>query len=360
MTGSSRQKEKPVRKLPVRGSTDTRAQADFWKRDPDVIKRFLGVRPNYEQLSAEVEYILRKRVTERGMETASITSRAKTLDSFLEKLHRKPYEKPFEEITDIAGVRTVCLYRSDISMIAEIIHANFEVIEDVDKLDDLAVDRFGYGARHFVVRLNKSSYGARYDDLKKLVCEVQVRTVVQDAWAIVQHHMVYKRESQVPSQLKRKLNSLSGLFETVDDQFERIREERDAYLLSVRDSAGTPATFLENELNLDSFKEYLAWAFPGRATESWEGQASMVLDGLKGAGHKTLRDVHHIVNQTEPKLKAFFQKFGNDMTKAKDGTIPSNWEPALALAFTSPDWKKLILWHPWDEKIEPYRNSPSA
>jgi putative GTP pyrophosphokinase len=148
------------------------------------------------------------------------------------------------------------LYRSDIAKVADIIRAEFVVAEDVDKLDELGVDQFGYGARHFIVRLGKTSSGARYDDLKQLPCEVQVRTVVQDSWAIIQHHMVYKRESQVPTQLQRKLNSLAGLFETVDDQFERIREEREAYLVEMRGSTEA-STFLENEPNLDSFKEYL-------------------------------------------------------------------------------------------------------
>lgn len=157
------------------------------------------MRRDYEQLCAEVEYILRKRIADRGIETSSITSRAKTLNSFLEKLQRKHYESPFEQLTDLAGARVVCLYRSDIAKVADIIRAEFVVAEDVDKLDELGVDQFGYGARHFIVRLGKTSSGARYDDLKNLPCEVQIRTVVQDAWAIIQHHMVYKRESQVPT-----------------------------------------------------------------------------------------------------------------------------------------------------------------
>jgi ppGpp synthetase/RelA/SpoT-type nucleotidyltranferase len=61
----------------------------------------------------------------------------------------------------------------------------------------------------------------RYDDLKKLVCEIQVRTVLQDAWAIIDHHLSYKQESDVPKILRRKLNSLAGLVETAHDQFDQ-------------------------------------------------------------------------------------------------------------------------------------------
>jgi len=261
-----------------------RTPDDIWQRNPEVIKEFLQVRRDYEQLCAEVEYILRKRITDQAIETSAITSRAKTLNSFLEKLQRKQYDRPFDELTDLAGVRVVCLYRSDIAKVADIIRSEFAIAEDVDKLDELRVDQFGYGARHFIVRLGKTSSGARYDALKQLPCEVQVRTVVQDAWAIIQHHMVYKRESQVPKQLQRKLNSLAGLFETVDDQFERIREERETYLAEVRGSTAKPNAFLEHELNLDSFKEYLKWNFPDRAVEAFDGQTRLVLDALLASG----------------------------------------------------------------------------
>lgn len=276
--------------------------------------------------------------------TSAITSRAKTLYSFLEKLQRKQYESPFDELTDLAGVRVVCLYRSDIEKVAEIIRSEFVIAEDVDKLDELRVDQFGYGARHFIVRLGKTSSGARYDDLKQLPCEVQVRTVVQDAWAIIEHHLVYKRESQVPTQLQRKLNSLAGLFETVDDQFEHIREEREAYLAEVRGSVAKPGTFLEHELNLDSFKEYLKWSFPDRAIEEFDGHALIVLDGLRAAEYRTLRDLDALLKKTATERDAFYKKLGHAAMRAADGSLPSAGQAATALALTAPNWKELIPW----------------
>jgi ppGpp synthetase/RelA/SpoT-type nucleotidyltranferase len=302
--------------------------------------------------------ILRKRILDRGIETSLISSRTKTLNSFLEKLQRKNYDKPFEQLTDFAGVRVVCLYRGDLAKVAEVIREEFVVVEDVDKVDELGADQFGYGARHYILQLGKSSSGARYDDLKKLVCEVQVRTVVQDAWAIIQHHIVYKRESQVPTQLQRKLNSLAGLFETVDDQFERIRSERDAYVVDVRQSAGAPDAFLENELNLDSFKEYLTWAFPGRGLEAYQGQGQLCLDGLLVAGYKTLLDVHRIVGETDTARKELIRELGERIPRPDDGSVPANVEVALALALTSPTWEGLIPWRStWVDTIRKYRTT---
>jgi len=167
--------------------------------------------------------------------------------------------------------------------------------------------------------------------------------------------MVYKRESQVPTQLQRKLNSLAGLFETVDDQFERIRVERESYLAEVRESAGRTSTFLENELNLDSFKEYLKWRFPVRAVESWDGQARMVLDGLLSAGYKTLGDAERVLKQTSGQREAMGKALGNWIKLAADGTVPSNLEPALALVVSAPEWEKLIPWGPLEDIIREHR-----
>lgn len=291
---------------------------------------------------------MRKKIAHAGIETSTITSRAKTLNSFLEKLQRKGYESPFEELTDLAGARVVCLYRADSDKVAGIIRSEFMVDEEVDKLDELGADQFGYGARHFIVRLGKASSGARYDDLKALQCEVQVRTVVQDAWAIIQHHMVYKRESQVPTQLQRKLNSLAGLFETVDDQFERIREEREAYIVEVRDSTSEPGAFLENELNLDSFEEYLKWKFPRRPIESWEGQARLVLDVLLKK-YKVLREVDKIILKTMDARSAVFKEF--KYIKTREGKIPSALEAALAFTLEVPDTENQIPWNDDDASV---------
>jgi ppGpp synthetase/RelA/SpoT-type nucleotidyltranferase len=358
MAGTIRYKKKLSGADTLKTQGLSRTPDDIWLQNPEIIRRFLEVRRDYEHLCAEVEYILRKKIADQGIETSSITSRAKTLNSFLDKLQRKHYDDPFEQVTDLAGTRVVCLYHSDIAKVAKIIHTEFVVAEDKDKIDELGANKFGYGARHFIVRLGKSSSGARYDDLKKFACEVQVRTVVQDAWAIIQHHMVYKRESQMPTHLQRKLNSLAGLFETVDDSFERIREEREAYLKKVRDSADKPVTFLKNEFNLDSFKEYLKWSYPNRAIESWDGQARKVFDGIVNAGYKTLRDVDSIVKKTAAIRDDIIKEFGDNIIKAADGTIPSSIEPAIALSLWEPDGESLLSWDPLKAKIiKKYRMS---
>jgi hypothetical protein len=66
-------------------SSSGKPMHDIWQKNPEIVQRFIELRPDYEQLCAEVQYTLRKRITEGGIEVSTITARAKTLNSFLEK-----------------------------------------------------------------------------------------------------------------------------------------------------------------------------------------------------------------------------------------------------------------------------------
>ena len=104
--------KKREKNIPPRMS---RRVSELWRKRPDTIRAFLDRRPDYEQLSTEIAYILKKRLAAHEIETSSVLWRAKTLNSFLEKLIRKTYVDPMAEITDLGGVRIVCLYISDVN-----------------------------------------------------------------------------------------------------------------------------------------------------------------------------------------------------------------------------------------------------
>ena len=321
----------------------TKNTRDLWSETPDLVRRFLELRPDYEQLCNEVAYVLRKRLKEKGVMVASITSRAKTLNSYLEKLKRKTYQDPLNEITDFAGTRVVCLYVDDLEIIQRVIEDEFQIIEAIDKVEEKDPDQFGYLARHFIVRLGDGSSGARYDDLKQLCCEIQTRTVLQDAWAIIQHHLAYKRESQIPNAVQRKLNSLAGLFETADDQFQRVRAEREKYIHGLQDTTKTEDKFLSAELNLDSFTAFLERTFPDRPNELWGGQDEFVFDRI------------HDKLMTLANLSALIQKHEHAVFSALErideieGKTPANVIPFLAYFFEyKPDPEEYGIALNWD------------
>jgi len=272
----------------------------FWSGKANVIRAFLEVRPLYEKLAGEVAYILERTLRTTHAEIAAVTSRAKTLDSFCAKAIRKGYKAPLSEINDIAGVRVVYLYQAQRHLIEKTIAGEFEVTEKIDKVAEADAESFGYGALHYLVRLGKAAKGARYDELNDMTCEIQVRTILQDAWAVVAHHLSYKQESDVPKGLRRKLNALSAVFENADDQFARLREERVAYKARVEEKAEKDeGSILRQDLNLDNLVAYLNWKLQGRR-ESRSDIVMELLSEARSVGYAKVSQLDDCLERTMP------------------------------------------------------------
>ena len=284
----------------------------FWRENPEAVKRFIEQQPDYEKLCAEVAYILNRELNKAGVEFSNITCRAKSLNSFLEKIQRKSYRDPIAEITDFAGVRVVCLYIDDLKKLENVISEHFEIVEKIDKLTDRKADHFGYGAIHFVARLGKNASGARYDDLKNLVCEIQTRTVLQDAWAIIDQHLVYKNESNIPTVLRSRLNLLAGNFQSADEKFSDLRAEREEYLKEVEDSKINSEQFLENELNLDSFVRYAHWKFSELPIGTQLLDVPFYLNPLAEMNLRKLADLDETVNRGAAAYESYLRENGRD------------------------------------------------
>ena len=313
-----------------------------WEEHSDLIREFSVLEESHKQLASEISYILDKEVKSKEIKVAHISYRAKELSSFLEKIDRKTYVNPINEIVDLSGVRLVYLYTSDINRIKDIIESRFEILETVDQQEQYEHDQFGYSALHYVVRLGSNHLGARYDDLKDLKCEIQVRTILQDAWSIVSHHLLYKRESQIPSVLKRKIHSLSGLFETADDQFDNIKKAQEKYLQEIDESLSQHN--LNQELNSDSVYEYMKWKFPDIHLEGYAGHLRYLVSEIS---LKTLTELDNLLEKTKP----FFSKISDHMGK--------NYSAGAILAYTyamkDEEWVKRDDYY--DEELDEMINS---
>jgi putative GTP pyrophosphokinase len=321
-------------------STDSVELAKTWAESPTIIKGFLDIRPHYEQLCDEVAYILRKHLNSRNIEYSAIISRSKTLSSFVEKLSRKQYADPLNDIADLAGVRIVYLYKSDGPAIEKLIKDDFEIVERVDKLKEQEPDRFGYGAVHYVVRLGNKSSGARYDDLKGLICEIQVRTVFQDAWAILNHHLSYKQESDVPNDLKREIHMLSASMEAADLTFDRVRAQRKTYERKIKAKVKRGKEFLDEDLNLDTFTIFLNWKFPSLPIGN--RKLSRVLDALVRHGYKSLSDLDRLLERTKKARAAI---------TIETETVFAAGEVARAIALERPAYRNEEAWNEGRRKL---------
>lgn len=130
-----------------------------------------------------------------------------------------------DHVTDLIGLRVVCLYEDDIEKVRACLSEHFEVVDITDKIAQLEKTEgsFGYKGLHLDLRLNADrkilpEY-AVYGDFR---FEVQIRTIIQDSWSVLDHKIKYKKS--IPNPLKRRINTLAALFELADREFREIRE----------------------------------------------------------------------------------------------------------------------------------------
>lgn len=168
---------------------------------------------------------------------SKIEGRVKERDECVKKFSRKYRTKLenddkgyqiIDHITDIIGVRVVCLYEDDIEKIKELLCAHFDVIDITDKIAQIenTENSFGYKGLHLDLRLNKMRKDLpEYSKFVDFGFEVQIRTIIQDSWSVLDHKIKYKKS--VPNNLKRRINSLAALFEVADREFREIRNATD-------------------------------------------------------------------------------------------------------------------------------------
>lgn len=135
------------------------------------------------------------------------------------------------QIMDLAGVRIVTYLLEDIPEVSTIVKDLFEVIAEhsEDKLDLLGADRIGYLSVHYIIQLKGEKLTASETVFSGLRCEVQIRTVLQDAWAQIFHDRQYKTglSTAVPSNLLRRTNLLAGNLESLDYEINSLVGEYD-------------------------------------------------------------------------------------------------------------------------------------
>lgn len=260
------------------------------------LRRFYnGKYPLYKQLIEEVENILSNSIKRSKMKISIIESRVKDFESFYYKIIRKETTgDPFENIEDIAGVRVICLYRSDLEKTEQLIRDIFEVIH-ADLLHKRVKSLFRYMSDHYVVRLPERLSGERYDAIKLLKCEIQVRTVSMHAWATISHHLDYKQEVDIPSKLKNDFYALSGVLYVADSLFEQIREAREKSIRTLTRSIKLNQFSLDEEMNLDSLKAYLIWKLRERR-QVGNRDVSILLSELSSAQINSFRKLDEVLN----------------------------------------------------------------
>ncbi len=207
------------------------------------MKEFADTRLLYENFAFNIRELLISLLEDEGIRFQEISHQVKDLDKLNEKLERKRTAgksyKHIRDIPDLARVRIILYFKDDIDKVIGLVEKEFRFFhqESLDKekffLDQ--PDKFGYLSKHRVVCLNeKRNCLKEYKRFKNLRCEIQIRTVLQHAWAEIEHDIIYKSETSSDpikkAETKRILSQNAAILEVADDNFVEIRKRYENYL----------------------------------------------------------------------------------------------------------------------------------
>lgn len=186
------------------------------------LKQFVEFRPRLDQAGADVVATLKDVLGAEGI-SVRLTSRVKEIDSYRAKVMLKDYADPWNDVTDKVGVRALVERAADVDLVHRIIKRSgcLPIIGVTDKRAELEVEQLGYSGLHLDL-----TAPARDGDLEKVGCELQIRTVAQDAWSVVSHKLLYKPPKKLSKKDQRAILRLGALVELFDEEVDRVTKKQ--------------------------------------------------------------------------------------------------------------------------------------
>ena len=177
-----------------------------------------------EYLLAEIHLARRKIEDRDGMDPVEhVISRIKSEESMREKCRRKGLpetsESALHKIYDAVGIRVVCAFVTDVYLIRDhlVNLPDCQVVEEKDYIKN--AKKNGYRSYHLILKVFGTSYA-----------EIQLRTISQDTWAALEHHMHYKKKKTaedelITAELKRCADELASTDLSMQTLRDLIRKE---------------------------------------------------------------------------------------------------------------------------------------
>lgn len=212
-----------------------RMSKDFHSTIP-IKSRIKSRYESYIPLLIQIRENIHKKIKENIYLSSQPTykARIKSFSSYYRKLIRQKSEEAALSdslvcLTDMIGIRVICTFLEDISVVLEQLKEIFDIREIERKGADLNFKEFGYESIHVLIAIPEDCVPVDIDDNlplpNDLVCEIQIRTILQDAWAEVEHELIYKSEfTPFDMPLRRKLASMNASLNLADIIFQEIRD----------------------------------------------------------------------------------------------------------------------------------------
>ena len=152
-----------------------------------------------------------------------VVGRVKTVDSIKEKMTRRVIAPEVSEndMQDIAGIRIMCQFVDDIYRVVDLIHErqDMQVVEERDYIQNAKPS--GYRSYHMVIEYSVFLP----DGPKKIIAEIQIRTLAMNFWATVEHTLNYKYQGKYPEDISKRLKTTAEAAYKLDEEMSSIKDE---------------------------------------------------------------------------------------------------------------------------------------
>ncbi|MGO1950761.1 MAG: GTP pyrophosphokinase [Mycobacteriaceae bacterium] len=190
---------------------------------------------------SDIQQVIAEELADDGIAFDQVSVRIKDRGSYLRKLNDPghPDYRDFESAHDVLGVRVTVFTNSEIPQLVSVMRSLFDVQSVTDKSAQTAAQGvFGYASRHVIARITGETLPS-LQELDGRLIEVQLRTVLQHAWAEFEHDVRYKNPGhELTPEVHRAFTLAAGLIEVADQQFDEIVRQTNA------DGAGNEETEL--------------------------------------------------------------------------------------------------------------------
>jgi putative GTP pyrophosphokinase len=259
----------------------------------------------YDELRKLVEESIRKMLDQEGFkknrEYVLVDSRLKTVDSFLTKMEKFEegkfkYSNP-TEITDIAGIRIVACILSDIQKLSSLIERDFHIDTNrsENKSKKLERNKLGYRSINYVATLSYETLqdAPEYKKFDGLNFEIQVKSILDFAWDVIEHDRNYKTLQEYPDPIPRRFYLMAGLLEVADNELEYLSQQAAMYdnTLLKKIEEGQHIEITPHSLRL-----YLTKRFGDmRGFKHYFRVIDDILDELRSMGINSITKLHQII-----------------------------------------------------------------
>lgn len=177
-----------------------------------------------KELTTKFEYLIKEH-HDKGYYSSieRVEGRVKSIVSILEKCQKKgiSIDDVTEKVEDIAGVRIICQFVEDIERVAELLRQRSDLTIKQEKDYVSRPKDSGYRSYHMIAWYQVELM----DGPKKIMVEIQIRTMAMDYWATIEHSLQYKYKLHMPEEIQDRLLQVSDATVLLDKEMSQVRLE---------------------------------------------------------------------------------------------------------------------------------------